>query len=44
VLLEVGAGQASTVAELLTDAIGGRSLVHRDLLGTRRVVEARVGY
>ncbi len=44
VLLEVGAGQASTVADLLTDAVGGRVLMHRDLLGTRRVVEARVAY
>lgn len=44
VLLEVGAGQAGVVAELLTDAIGGRVLTHRDLLSTRRVVEVRRGY
>lgn len=44
VLLEVGAGQASEVAELLTKSIGGEALMHRDLLGTRRVVEVRIGY
>ena len=44
VLLEVGAGQSGVVTELLVDAIGGEPRTHRDLLGTRRVVEVRVGY
>ena len=44
VLLEVGAGQATIVSELLVAAIGGEPRTHRDLLGIRRVVEVRVGY
>jgi len=44
VLIEVGAGQASHAAELLGHALGVETRTHRDLLGIRRVVEARVGY
>ena len=44
VLLEVGAGQAGVVGDLLASAVGGEPRMHRDLMGTRRVVEVRRGY
>jgi len=44
VLLEVGAGQATEVAALFADTVGGSVGVHRDLAGIERVVELRVGY
>ncbi len=44
VLLEIGAGQAVAVSELLADAVDGETRTHRDLFGMRRVVEARRGY
>ncbi|MSQ41930.1 MAG: peptide chain release factor N(5)-glutamine methyltransferase [Dehalococcoidia bacterium] len=46
-LFEVGAGQAGAVAELLASTLGGEASAvrtHRDLSGTRRVVEWRRGY
>ena len=49
-IFELGAGQAGFVEELLTGALtaAGRGpldvRVHRDLRGTRRVVEVRYGY
>lgn len=43
-LLEVGAGQASEVASIVTAALGGSISLHRDLSGIQRVVEVRVGY
>ncbi len=51
VLLEVGAGQAGHVEEIMRGALERRDLgaelevrFHRDLRGTRRVVELRAGY
>jgi release factor glutamine methyltransferase len=47
VLIEVGSGQASFAGDLLADALGLPNLevrYHRDLAGTRRVVEVRRGY
>lgn len=48
VLVEVGSGQASFAADLIASALGGGSDLdvryHRDLAGTRRVVEVRQGY
>ncbi|MBM3139458.1 MAG: peptide chain release factor N(5)-glutamine methyltransferase [Chloroflexi bacterium] len=47
VLMEVGAGQAGTVTDLIVDAVGRpetTTAVHRDLRGSRRVVEVRAGY
>ncbi len=48
VLVEVGSGQATFAADLITSALGrGADLdvrSHRDLAGTRRVVEVRQGY
>ena len=47
VLVEVGSGQASFAADLLSRALGPADLdvrYHRDLAGTRRVVEVRRGY
>lgn len=46
VLVEVGSGQASFAGELLANALGPDVTVryHRDLAGTRRVVEVRRGY
>lgn len=44
VLLEIGAGQAGAVSELLAGAIGGEARTHRDLFGMQRVVEVRHGY
>ena len=48
VLVEVGSGQASFVGELLSAARGDAPNLavryHRDLAGTRRVVEVRRGY
>lgn len=44
VLLEVGAGQAPSVAALFTDVVGGVARFHRDLAGIERVVEVRAGY
>jgi release factor glutamine methyltransferase len=54
VLVEVGSGQASFAADLLTNALALRQAqgerqdldvrYHRDLAGTRRVVEVRWGY
>ncbi len=44
VLLEVGVGQASEVAELMEAVVGGTARVHRDLGGVERVVEVRRGF
>ena len=48
VLVEVGSGQAPFAADLLVEALGGGAdlevRMHRDLAGTRRVVEVRQGY
>lgn len=48
VLVEVGSGQATFAADLIASALGGGSDLdvryHRDLAGTRRVVEVRQGY
>jgi release factor glutamine methyltransferase len=46
VLLEVGAGQAGFVEDLLREALGSEFELHRhrDLRGTARVIEARRGY
>ena len=44
VLIEVGAGQAGHASELLGAALGVEPRTHRDLLGIRRVVEARARY
>ncbi len=48
VLVEVGSGQATFAADLLTAALGDTPApevrYHRDLAGTRRVVEVRQGY
>jgi release factor glutamine methyltransferase len=48
VLIEVGSGQASFAADLLASALGDTDNLdvryHRDLAGTRRVVEVRRGY
>ncbi len=48
VLVEVGSGQATFAADLIATALGGGSHLdvryHRDLAGTRRVVEVRQGY
>lgn len=48
VLVEVGSGQATFAADLIASALGGGSALdvryHRDLAGTRRVVEVRQGY
>jgi release factor glutamine methyltransferase len=48
VLLEVGAGQAGIVEDLVHRVLDGREAVtarvHRDLFGARRVVEVRAGY
>ena len=48
VLVEVGSGQAPFAADLLREALGGGDdldpRTHRDLGGTRRVVEVRQGY
>jgi len=48
VLVEVGSGQAPFAADLLREALGGGDdldvRMHRDLGGTRRVVEVRQGY
>ncbi len=46
VLLEVGAGQAGFVEDLLRETLGPEVELrrHRDLRGTARVVEARLGY
>jgi release factor glutamine methyltransferase len=44
VLLEVGAGQAPAVAQLLEPAVGGAARLHHDLAGIERVVEVRSGY
>ncbi len=48
VLLEVGAGQAAFVEDLLREALGPHIDLdlrrHRDLRGSARVIEARLGY
>ena len=44
VLLEIGVGQAAAVTDLLLESIGGEARAHRDLHGTRRVIEVRAGY
>jgi hypothetical protein len=55
VLFEVGSGQATFAAELIAGALGPLRQAqgeqagldvryHRDLAGTRRVVEVRQGY
>ncbi len=48
VLVEVGSGQASFAADLIARALGPTPApevrYHRDLAGTRRVVEVRQGY
>ncbi|MPZ98828.1 MAG: peptide chain release factor N(5)-glutamine methyltransferase [Dehalococcoidia bacterium] len=47
VLLEVGAGQAGFVEDIVLAALGrpdARVTTHRDLRGIRRVVEVRVGF
>lgn len=48
VLVEVGSGQATFAADLITSALGPAPALevryHRDLAGTRRVVEVRQGY
>jgi release factor glutamine methyltransferase len=48
VLFEVGSGQATFAAELIAAALGDAPDLdvryHRDLAGTRRVVEVRQGY
>ncbi|MCC6238502.1 MAG: peptide chain release factor N(5)-glutamine methyltransferase [Dehalococcoidia bacterium] len=53
VLVEVGSGQATFAADLITSALTGQQAhsepdfevrYHRDLAGTRRVVEVRQGY
>jgi release factor glutamine methyltransferase len=47
VLMEIGAGQAPFVEDMLVAAIGrpgSETRVHRDLRGNRRVIEVRAGY
>ena len=45
VLLELGGGQSTLVADWVTEALGGgEAAVHRDLAGNRRVLEVRRGY
>lgn len=44
VLLELGAGQAPSVAALFEAVVGGTARFHRDLAGIERVIEIRVGY
>jgi release factor glutamine methyltransferase len=47
VLMEIGAGQAPFVEDMLVAAIGrpgAETRVHRDLRGNRRVIEVRAGY
>jgi release factor glutamine methyltransferase len=43
-LLEVGFGQAETVATLLSGALDAPARIHSDLAGIERVVEVRAGY
>ncbi len=47
VLMEIGGGQAPFVEDMLLGAVdrpGAAAAAHRDLRGTRRVIEVRAGY